>query len=151
MPTTSLEGWHIGSAEDVDWAPWGEHGDARAKVLAHADGYFVAVVEADEGYTGTPHEHEHTEFLYVLDGTLRNQGRTMQSGDAYAASMGSTHVDFVAETPSAVREHLPHLRVGVRDATGPLLRRPQHRDLPAMGREPPDPAGVGRQPRGLVT
>ena len=100
MPTTSLEGWHIGSAEEVDWAPWGEHGHARAKVLAHADGYFVAVVEADEGYTGTPHEHEHTEFLYVLDGTLRNQGRTMQSGDAYAASMGSTHVDFVAETPA---------------------------------------------------
>jgi quercetin dioxygenase-like cupin family protein len=98
MPTTSLAGWHIGSAEDVDWAPWGEHGNARAKVLAQADSYFVALVEADAGYAGSQHEHEHTEFLYLLDGTLRTQGTTMQAGDAYAAAAGSSHTEFVAET-----------------------------------------------------
>jgi uncharacterized protein len=98
MPLTSIAGWHIGTADQVDWAPWGEHGNARAKVLATADSYFVALVEAEAGYTGTPHEHEHTEFLYLLDGTLRNQGSTMHAGDAYAAAAGSTHSEFVAET-----------------------------------------------------
>lgn len=90
----SLDGWDIGRAADVDWVPWGAGSDARAKVLATGDGYVVALVEADAGYTGTPHEHAHTEFLYVVDGVIRNQGRTMERGDAYAAAVGSTHTDF---------------------------------------------------------
>jgi quercetin dioxygenase-like cupin family protein len=96
----SLDGWDITRAADTDWVPWGEGGHARAKVLGTADGYLVALVEADAGYTGTPHEHSNAEFLYVVEGRLRNQGRTMESGDGYAAAAGSTHVDFAAEQPS---------------------------------------------------
>ncbi|MBN2624836.1 MAG: cupin domain-containing protein [Acidimicrobiales bacterium] len=96
--TPSLEGWDITQAADVEWVAWGEAGDARAKVLGSADGYLVALVEAQAGYAGTYHEHAHAEFLYVLAGTLRNQGRTMQAGDAYAAAAGSVHSDFAAES-----------------------------------------------------
>jgi quercetin dioxygenase-like cupin family protein len=98
--TPSLAGWDITRAADAQWVAWGEQGDARAKVLGSADGYFVVLVEADAGYTGTPHEHTNAEFLYVLGGRLRNQGQTMESGDAYAAATGSVHSDFEAESPS---------------------------------------------------
>ena len=98
--TPSLDGWDIGAVTQAEWIPWGSTGDARAKVLAGGDGYTVALVEADAGYTGTPHEHEHTEMLYVVAGRLRNQGRLMEPGDAYVASAGSTHEDFEAEVPS---------------------------------------------------
>jgi quercetin dioxygenase-like cupin family protein len=90
----SLDGWDIGSTNDLDWAPWGSGGDARVKILATGDGYVVVLVEAEPGYRGEPHEHTHTEFLFVVEGTLRTQGRTMTKGDAYAASVGSTHDDF---------------------------------------------------------
>jgi hypothetical protein len=52
------------------------------------------LVEADEGYRGDPHLHANTEFLFVVEGTLRNQGRTMTRHDGYIASIGSSHDDF---------------------------------------------------------
>jgi uncharacterized protein len=96
----SLDGWDITRAANVEWVPWGQDGNARAKVLGTADGYLVVVVEADAGYRGTPHAHEHAEFFYLLDGRLRNQGRELTSGDGYAAASGSTHDDFEALAPS---------------------------------------------------
>jgi quercetin dioxygenase-like cupin family protein len=91
----SLEGWDIARFDEVDWAPWGGSGaNARAKVLGRADGFHVALVEADAGYRGDPHEHAHPEFLYVVDGSVRTQGTEMVRGDAYAAAPGSSHTDF---------------------------------------------------------
>jgi quercetin dioxygenase-like cupin family protein len=98
MTTVPLEGWDIGSTDDAAWIAWGEGGRARAKILGGGDGYVMALVEADGGYAGTPHEHTYTEFLYVIAGRIRNQGRTMRAGDAYVASAGSQHTDFEAET-----------------------------------------------------
>ena len=95
--TPSLDGWDIGHPHDIEWVPWGSDG-ARAKVLAIADGFHVALVEAEADYQGGPHVHNYPEFLYVLDGALRNQGLAMTAGDAYAASAGSSHTDFVAQT-----------------------------------------------------
>ena len=90
-----LEGWDIVRANQADWVPWtGSAGTARAKVLGTADGYTVVLVEAEPGYRGNPHVHAHPEFNYVVDGTLRNQGRDMVAGDAYAAAAGSSHDDF---------------------------------------------------------
>ena len=94
----SLTGWQLGRFDDVEWSPWGSRGNARAKVLADADGYFVALVEAEPGYAGDPHEHAHPEFLYVLDGVIRTQGVDLEAGDAYAAAPGSSHTDFATET-----------------------------------------------------
>ena len=93
-----LAGWAIARTAEVDWVSWGSRGDARAKVLAEADGFHVALVEADPGYHGDEHEHAHPEFLYVVTGELRNQGRTMVAGDAYAAAAGSRHTDFATDT-----------------------------------------------------
>ena len=71
----SLDGWDIGRHTQRDWTPWGgSTGDARAKVLAVADDYFLTLVEAQPGYSGDAHEHAYPEFLYVLDGQLRTQG-----------------------------------------------------------------------------
>lgn len=97
----SLEGWdisHVAEFGDGCWVPWGSHGKARAKIAAKADGYHVALVEAEPGYETDPHVHEHPEFLYVIEGTLRNQGQTMTAGDVFAAAAGSTHSHFVAVT-----------------------------------------------------
>jgi quercetin dioxygenase-like cupin family protein len=99
-PAPSLEGWDITRAVDADWVPWGDRGDARAKILGQADGYVVALVEAEEGYRGTSHEHSHPEFFYLVEGNIRNQGQTIKSGDGYAAATGSVHTDFEAESPS---------------------------------------------------
>jgi mannose-6-phosphate isomerase-like protein (cupin superfamily) len=96
----SLDGWDITHGDDADWMPWGEKGDARAKIIGSADGYVVALVEAQAGYQGTPHEHAHAEFFYLLDGAIRNQGVSLTAGDGYAAAAGSHHTDFEAETPS---------------------------------------------------
>ena len=84
----SLDGWDIAKLAEIDWAPWGSGGNARAKVLANADGYFVALVEAEPGYSGDPHVHDYAEFLYVISGTLLNQGQEMTTGDAYAPAGG---------------------------------------------------------------
>ena len=73
-------GWNMVRADDAEWAPWGSQGNARAKVLGTADGYYVTLVEADAGYRGDPHEHTHAEFFYVLDGTVRNQGEVITAG-----------------------------------------------------------------------
>lgn len=70
----------------------------RSKVLGSGDGYTVVLVEARPGYRGTPHEHAHAEFGYVVSGTVRNQGREMVAGDGYAAAAGSHHTDFETDT-----------------------------------------------------
>jgi quercetin dioxygenase-like cupin family protein len=98
MNTVSLAGWDIHHAADDEWMPWGQHGNARAKILGVADGYMVTLVEAEAGYVGDPHEHTNAEFFYLVDGTIRNQGQSMKTGDGYAAAAGSTHTDFEAES-----------------------------------------------------
>jgi mannose-6-phosphate isomerase-like protein (cupin superfamily) len=100
MMTHPLDGWNMVRAADTDWMPWGANGDARAKVLGSADGYTVALVEAQAGYQGTPHEHAYTEFFYLIDGHIRNQGLDLKSGDGYAAAAGSMHTDFEALSPA---------------------------------------------------
>ena len=94
----SLDGWDIAHFDDVDWAPWGGSGTARAKVIGSTDGYFVALVEAEAGYRGDPHEHEHPEFFHLIKGSVMNQGVQMTPGDGYAAAAGSTHADFTSDT-----------------------------------------------------
>jgi len=95
----SLEGWNIVAADDSEWFPWvGSAGEARAKILGAEDGYSVMFVEAQPGYRGSPHEHTHTEFNFIVSGTVRNQGVEMRSGDGYAAAAGSTHADFETAT-----------------------------------------------------
>ena len=95
----SLDGWDLGHHTERDWAPWGgSTGDARAKVLAVADDYYLTLVEAQPGYAGDAHEHAYPEFLYVIDGELRTQGIELRAGDGYAASTGSVHTDFVTDT-----------------------------------------------------
>ena len=97
MDAISFVGWDIVASEDVEWMPWGG-GNARAKVLGSADRYSVVLVEAEPGYEGTADEHEHAEFGFLVAGTVRNQGRIMVAGDAWAAAAGSTHTDFATET-----------------------------------------------------
>jgi hypothetical protein len=94
----SRAGWDIGKFDDADWGSWGSGGRARAKVLATGDGFYLALVEAEPGYKGDPHEHRATEFHYLIEGSIRNQGVTMNAGDAYVAASGSTHADFETET-----------------------------------------------------
>lgn len=94
----SLEGWDLAAFDELEWEPWGSSGNARAKVLGSADGFFVALVQADAGYSGEPHVHNHPEFLYMVEGTVRNQGKELRKGDAYAAAAGSSHTDFATET-----------------------------------------------------
>jgi quercetin dioxygenase-like cupin family protein len=80
--------------DEIAWAPWGSGGKAQAKVLGSGDGYFVSVIEAEAGYRGDPHSHNHAEFFYLIEGSLRNQGRELKAGAGYAAAAGSTHADF---------------------------------------------------------
>jgi quercetin dioxygenase-like cupin family protein len=96
----SLEKWDIRHAAESEWIPWGNQGDARAKILGEADGYTVVLVEANAGYQSSPHEHAHAEFFYLVAGVIRNQGRTMRAGDGYAAATGSVHTDFEVEEPA---------------------------------------------------
>jgi quercetin dioxygenase-like cupin family protein len=96
--TIDLAGWDIHRSAETEWSPWGSAGKARAKMLGNADGYLVMLVEAEPGYEGDPHEHEHAEFFFLVEGTVRNQGRELSAGDGYAAAAGSTHTDFVTET-----------------------------------------------------
>jgi quercetin dioxygenase-like cupin family protein len=94
MTTETSHGWSINPTATGDWINWGQGGRARAKILATGDGYLVALVEAEAGYVGAPHDHTHTEFGYVLTGTLRNQLQIMGPGGAYVAERGSCHTDF---------------------------------------------------------
>ncbi|WP_236076429.1 FAD-dependent oxidoreductase [Streptomyces coffeae] len=95
----SLAGWDIAAADHGEWIPWGSCGKARARIVAQADGYHVALVEAEAGYRTDPHVHQHAEFLYLIEGRVSNQGRTITTGGAFAAAAGSVHDAFVSETP----------------------------------------------------
>ncbi len=99
-PTPSLAGWDIRHAAKLDWIAWGNQGTAKAKILGDADGYTVAVIRAETGYRTAPHDHAHSEFLYLLDGVVRNQGQVLTAGDAYAAATGSIHTDFAVQSPA---------------------------------------------------
>jgi len=90
----SLTGWDIADAADIDWAPWGSRGDAKAKLIASADGYNVVLVAAEPGYAADPHVHGFPEFVYVIDGTIQVQGLELARGGAYAATAGSVHTEF---------------------------------------------------------
>jgi uncharacterized protein len=90
----SLTGWDIANAADVDWAPWGSRGDAKAKLIASADGYIVVIVVAEPGYANDPHVHGFPEFVYVIDGTIHVQGHPLACGGAYAAAAGSVHSEL---------------------------------------------------------
>jgi hypothetical protein len=94
----ALDGWDIQTADTAEWVPWGTRGNAKAKILGSADGYVAALVRADAGYEGDPHVHTNAEFFYLVDGTVRNQGRQMGAGDGYAAATDSTHADFATDT-----------------------------------------------------
>jgi hypothetical protein len=83
--TPSLEGWSITRGAEGEWIPWGNDDNARAKLLGTDDGYVLALVEAQAGYRGAPHERAHAEFLFVVNGTIRNQGEILMTGDGYAA------------------------------------------------------------------
>jgi mannose-6-phosphate isomerase-like protein (cupin superfamily) len=97
--TISLDGWDIHRFDDTDWGPWsGSAGEAKAKIMGSGDGYHVALVQAEPGYRGSAHVHEHAEFFTLLDGTVRNQGTEMGAGDGYVAAAGSTHTDFGTDT-----------------------------------------------------
>lgn len=87
-------GWHFGLATEAEWVPWGDGNNATARVVAAADGYHQVVIKARAGYTGTPHEHEHAEFSYILDGVVKHNGTTLGVGDGYGADAGSTHGSF---------------------------------------------------------
>src|SRR5262245_50503456 len=100
MDKTLLDGWDMHSQAEIDWTPWGEAGDARAKVLGTGDGYVLAIVEAPVGCRGSRREHAHPEFVYVVDGSIRKHGRTLGPVDAYVASIGSVHSDIDIEAPS---------------------------------------------------
>jgi uncharacterized protein len=94
-----LTGWSIERCNQVAWVPWGgSAANARAKVLRNSDGYFLTLIEAEAGYRGDPHEHTNPEFLYVIDGSVRTQGKTMTRGDGYSAAAGSSHTDFATDS-----------------------------------------------------
>jgi len=59
------------------------------------------LVEAAAGYTGTPHDHAHPEFSYVLSGTVEHQGVPMSAGDGYVATTGSSHTGFTVTSDAA--------------------------------------------------
>lgn len=96
--STLLTGWQFGRRDAAEWMPWGSDGLARARVVAAADGYHLVEVEAQAGYTGTPHEHGHAEFTFVIEGTVRTNGQQLGPGDGCAAAAGSTHDSFEALT-----------------------------------------------------
>ena len=98
MTASMLTGWDIAHGAETEWVPWGSDGNARAQILANADGFMLVHVEADAGYRGAEHTHTYPEFLYVLHGELRNQGVLMRAGDGYAAATDSEHTDFETET-----------------------------------------------------
>ena len=90
----SLTGWDIVNAADVDWAPWGSGGDAKAKLMASAGGYNVVLVVAEPGFGTDPHVHAFPEFVFVIDGTVRVQGDVLGPGGAYAAAAESVHTEL---------------------------------------------------------
>jgi quercetin dioxygenase-like cupin family protein len=58
----------------------------------------MALVEAEPGYRTEPHAHNHAEFFYLIEGTVRTQGRSLSTGAMFAAAAGSSHTDFTAGT-----------------------------------------------------
>ena len=97
-PTPPLYKWDIRHQADVDWVPWGNQGDAKAKVLAEADGYMVVLVQADPGYRCGAHEHTSAEFFYLVDDWSETRVRPC-AGDACAAGEGSIHTYFETQAP----------------------------------------------------
>jgi len=93
ITTNHDDGWDFAFASDSDWQPWGT-GKAHARLVGTADGYYQMLIRAEAGYNGDEHEHDHAEFSYVIEGTLRTNGVELGPGDGYAAASGSMHDSF---------------------------------------------------------
>ena len=94
-PTPGWNFWVAGDNGSPDPAPTD---GSRTTVLGAADGLQIALVDAAPGYVWDPHVHGFPEFLFVLRGTVRTQGRALGPGDGYAAATGSSHPEFETET-----------------------------------------------------
>jgi hypothetical protein len=90
-PTPGWDFWVSGGGATPEPTP---AGGCRTTVLGAADGLQIALVEAEPGYVWDPHVHGFPEFLLVLHGTVRTQGRILGPGDGYAAATGSSHPEF---------------------------------------------------------
>lgn len=95
--TNNDNGFDFSLAAHAEWNPWGTE-LATARTLGTADGYYQMLVRAEAGYRGDPHEHEHAEFSYIIEGTVRHNGVELGPGDGYAAAAGSNHTSFEAIT-----------------------------------------------------
>jgi anti-sigma factor ChrR (cupin superfamily) len=96
--TNDDDGRDFGLATEAEWMPWGDGDKATARTVAFGDGYHQLLIKAQAGHTGTPHEHEHAEFSYILEGIVRHNGTTLSVGDGYGAAAGTTHDSFEALT-----------------------------------------------------
>jgi hypothetical protein len=45
----SLDAWDVVRPNAAAWIPSGSRGDARVKIVGHADGYPLVLVDADAG------------------------------------------------------------------------------------------------------
>ena len=94
----SLDGWDIGRFDDIRVGPWGSGGNARAKVLANGDGYFVAYVEAEPGYAATRTSTPTPSSRSSSTARCATRAGRCARGDGYVAAAGSIHDDFETDT-----------------------------------------------------
>ncbi|MEQ8766946.1 MAG: SRPBCC domain-containing protein [Planctomycetota bacterium] len=87
--------WHYGDAAVAPWEP-GPEGQ-KIKRLASASGVHWILSEVVPGFEGPVHVHPGIEGLYVLSGSVINEGRRLGTGEACLAEGGTKHSEFRSE------------------------------------------------------
>ena len=97
--THDLAGWDIGAVAALDWAPWGSRGDARAKVLASGDGYFLALVEAEPATDGrSARARLRRDALRPRRHPAHARRGAWARATPTSPAAGSVHTDFTTES-----------------------------------------------------
>lgn len=84
--------WVFTDTTTVDWET--VYTGQQIKRIGELEGTGMILSRVPPGFVGPPHVHDGLEYLYVIDGSVVSNGRTLTAGSAYIAGSGTDHPEF---------------------------------------------------------
>jgi len=87
--------YHFADSNSVDWEKLDVEG-VESKKLASANNQLMELYKFMPNITFPDHVHQGPEFVYLLEGSARVDGKWIQAGWSSAAETGTTDKEFMS-------------------------------------------------------